>query len=405
MQSIRSSARNARAAWPAWCCAALLAACGGKQAAPPPAPPEVSVVTLKAQAVTIVTELPGRTAAYRVAEVRPQIGGVVLKRLFTEGGEVKAGEQLYQIDPAPFKAARDSAQASLARAQATLISAKLLAERYAPLAEARAVSRQDYDNAVAAQAQAQADVASARATLETARINLVYTRVLSPIAGRTGRSSVTEGALVQANQTNALVTVQQLDPIYVDVVQPSTVLLRLKRELADGKLKKIGEDQAQARITLEDGSAYAENGRLQFAEVAVDPGTGSVTLRAIYPNPQRFLLPGMFVRERIDEGVDENALLVPQRGVTHSPRGEATALVVGADGKVQSRVITTARAIGSDWLVSAGLKAGDRVIVEGLQRARPGIAVSAHEMSADETQRPSSQPEATAAPDSEPVAP
>ncbi|MDB5987214.1 MAG: efflux system, rane fusion protein CmeA [Nevskia sp.] len=354
-------------------CIAALAACSSKKAPPPPPPPEVGVVTLRPQAVTITTDLPGRTTAYRIAEVRPQVSGVILKRLFIEGSEVKAGQQLYQIDPAPFQASLESAQAALARAQATLVSAKLLAQRYQPLAAAHAVSQQDYDNAIAAQDQAAADVASAKAAVDTARINLVYTKVLSPISGHSGRSSVTEGALVDANQSAALVVVQQLDPIYVDVTQPSTLLLRLQRALASGQLKKVGDNQAQTQLTLEDGTPYEQPGKLQFSEVTVDAGTGSVTLRAVFPNPQKILLPGMFVREHLVEGVNEQGLLVPQQAVTHNPQGDATVLLVDADNTVSTRAIKTERAIGDQWLVSAGLAAGDKVVVVGLQRIKPEV--------------------------------
>jgi membrane fusion protein (multidrug efflux system) len=354
-------------------CVAIVAACSSAKPAAHSEPPEVGVVTLHSQAVTITTDLPGRTAAYRVAEVRPQVSGVVLKRLFAEGGEVKAGQPLYQIDPAPFQANLESAQASLARARAALISARLLTQRYEPLTQAHAVSQQSYDNAVASQAQADADVASAKAAVDTAHINLAYTRVLSPISGRTGRSSVTEGALVAANQSTALVVVQQLDPIYVDVTQPSTTLLRLQREFASGQLRKVGDAQVQAKLILEDSTAYGPSGKLQFTEVAVQSGTGSVTLRSVFPNPQNILLPGMFVHERLDEGVDEQGLLIPQRAVTHDQRGEATTMVVGPDNKVSTRVIKTDRAIGDQWLASEGVAAGDRVVVVGLQRIQPGI--------------------------------
>jgi membrane fusion protein, multidrug efflux system len=353
---------------------AVLAACSsGKTAAPPNPPPEVGVMTLHPQPVTITTDLPGRIVAYRIAEVRPQVSGVILKRLFIEGSEVKAGQQLYQIDPAPFQANLESAQASLAHAQAALKSATLLAQRFKPLAEARAVSQQDSDNAVAAESQAAADIALAKATVDTARIHLAYTRMFSPISGRTGRSSVTEGALVDANQSKALVVVQQLDPIYVDVTQPSTTLLRLQRELASGQLKQVGESQARAQLILEDSTRYEQTGKLQFAEVAVDSGTGSVTLRAVFPNPQHILLPGMFVHEQIEEGVNEQGLLVSQRAITHNSLGEATATVVDADNAVSTRVIKTERAIGNQWLVSDGVAAGDRVIVVGLQRLGSGV--------------------------------
>jgi membrane fusion protein, multidrug efflux system len=367
-------------------CSAGLAACSsGKTAVPANPPPEVGVVTLHPQPVTITTDLPGRMTAYRIAEVRPQVSGVIVKRLFTEGSEVKAGQQLYQIDPAPFQANLESAQASLARARATLKSAALLAQRYKPLAEAHAVSQQNYDNAIAAESQAEADIALAKAAVDTAQINLAYTRMFSPISGRTGRSSVTEGALVDANQRTALVVVQQLDPIYVDVTQPSTMLLRLQRELASGQLKKVGESQARAQLMLEDNTRYEQSGTLQFAEVAVDSGTGSVTLRAVFPNPRHILLPGMFVHEQIEEGVDEHGLLVPQRAITHNARGEATTMVVGANNTVSSRVIKTERAIGDQWLVSDGVAAGDRVIVVGLQRLGSGVAeVKPTEVSPDQ---------------------
>jgi membrane fusion protein (multidrug efflux system) len=366
-------------------CTAALAACSSGKAAPPNPPPEVGVMTLHSQPVTITTVLPGRTAAYRIAEVRPQVSGVVLKRLFIEGGEVKSGQQLYQIDPAPYQANLESAQAALARAQATLSSASLLEQRYQPLAEAHAVSQQAYDNAAAAQDQAAADVAAATAAINSARINLAYTRVLSPISGRTGRSSVTEGALVDANQSTSLVVVQQLDPIYVDVTQPSTTLLRLQREFASGRLKKVGDSQTQAKLILEDNTPYEQTGTLQFAEVAVASGTGSVTLRAVFPNPQHILLPGMFVHEQLDEGINEKGLLIPQRAVTHNQSGEASTMVVGANGQVNIRVIKTERAIGDQWLVSEGVADGERVIVAGLQRILPGVVkVKAREVSPEQ---------------------
>jgi membrane fusion protein (multidrug efflux system) len=318
------------------------------------------------QSVSLTTDLPGRTVAFRVADIRPQVSGVVQRRMFVEGSDVKQGQQLYQIDPALFQAAYESAMASAE-------SSRLQAERYKPLADVNAVSKQDYANAVAAAAQS-------KASADTARINLVYTRLLSPITGRIGRSSITEGALVTANQTTALATVQQLDPIYVDVTQPSVVLLRLKRELAAGRLVQAGGNQAEVQLLLEDGSHYPLKGKLQFAEVQVDPTTGSVTMRALFPNPDKLLLPGMFVREQIEEGTRTDALLVPQLAVTHNQKGDPTALVVNADNKVELRVLITERAIGDKWLVTDGVKAGDRVIVEGLQYARPGAAVKPEEL-------------------------
>jgi membrane fusion protein (multidrug efflux system) len=363
--------------------ALAVAACGHHAPPPAPPPPKVSVVTLKAQPVPISTELPGRVNSFREAEVRPQVNGVLLKRLFTEGGEVKAGQQLYQIDPAPYQAAYDSAVAAAA-------SARAQAERYKPLAEANAVSKQDYDNAVAADLQA-------RAAVETAHINLVYTRVLSPITGRISRSAVTEGALVTANQTTALATVDQLDPVYVDVNQPSGTLLRFKREAAAGQLQQGPAGQTPVHLQLEDGSDYAQAGTLQFSEVTVDQGTGSVTLRAIFPNPERLLLPGMFVRERIEEGVRPDAVLAPQQGVTHDTKGQPAALVVNADDTVELRTLQAERAIGDQWLVSAGLKPGDRVIVEGVQLVKPGIKVQPEEFKAPAPPAPAAAPAAPAA--------
>jgi RND family efflux transporter MFP subunit len=326
------------------------------------------VTTLASQTVSLTTDLPGRTVPYKVAEIRPQVTGVIQKRMFIEGSDVKEGQQLYQIDPALYQAAYDSAVASAE-------SARLQVQRYKPLAEVNAVSKQDYDNAVAAAAQS-------KASADTARINLIYTRLLSPISGRIGRSSVTEGALVTANQTTTLATVQQLDPIYVDVTQPSAVLLRLKRELAAGELVQAGGNSAEVHLILEDGSSYKLPGRLEFAEVQVDQTTGSVTLRALFPNPDKLLLPGMFVREQIEEGRRTNALLVPQVAVTHNQKGDPTALVVGDDNKVELRTLVTDRAIGDKWVVTDGLKVGERVIVEGLQYAKPGATVRPEEVSA-----------------------
>src|ERR1700677_844167 len=343
----------------------LLAGCRHKAPPPAPPPPKVSVVTLRAQAVPITTELPGRVNGYRTADVRPQVNGIILKRLFIEGKDVKAGQQLYQIDPAPYQASYDSTVAALA-------SARALAERYKPLTEANAVSKQDYDNAVASHLQAQAAV-------ETARINLIYTRVLSPITGRIGRSLITEGALVTANQATVLATVQQLDPVYVDVTQPTTTLVRLEREAAAGLLEQNEAGKARVRVLLEDGSEYAHPGTLEFSEVTVDQTTGSVTLRALMPNPERLLLPGMFVREEIHEGVRQCVLLAPQQGVSHNQKGEPTALVVDPDNTVELRILKTDRAIGDQWLVTSGLKPGDRVIVEGIQSAKPGAKVAPEE--------------------------
>ena len=343
----------------------LLSGCGHHGSPPASAPPRVSVVTVRSQPVPVTTELPGRVTAYRTADVRPQVNGIILKRLFVEGSEVRAGQQLYQIDPAPYKAAYDSAVAAH-------VSARALAQRDRSLVETNLVSKQDYDNAEAAYLQAQAAV-------ETARINLVYTKVLSPITGRISRSFVTEGALVTANQPTALATVQQLEPVYVDVTQPSTTLLRLRREADAGLLKQNEAGKTQVRLRLEDGTDYPHPGTLEFSEVTVDTGTGSVTLRALLPNPERLLLPGMFVREEIQEGVRQGAVLAPQQGVSHNQKGEPNALVVGADDVVELRALEVDRAIGDQWVVNAGLKAGDRVIVEGIQSAKPDRKVVAEE--------------------------
>lgn len=351
------------------------------QAAAPP-PPAVDVVTLRARPVTLTTDLPGRTSAYRTAEVRPQVSGVLLKRLFNEGDMVQTGQQLYQIDPAPYEAALASAEATLAHAHASVRTAQAVVDRYQPLVTTHAVSRQDYDNAIGTLEQSKADVASAEAAVKTASINLTYTKVLSPIDGRTGRSAVTEGALVTANQTTALVTVTQLDPIYVDVTQSTTTMLRLKRELASGQIRSVGEGKIPVKLMLEDGSPYDQDGALQFSEVTVDQGTGAVTLRAIFPNKDSLLLPGMFVREQLQEGIVQNGILAPQQGVTHNPKGEPTALIVDGDGKVQLRRLKTNRAIGGDWLVTDGLKDGDRLIVSGVQKARPGMPVTVSEAAA-----------------------
>ena len=319
----------------------MLTACGKQNGAGGPmqsGPPEVAVMVVKPERVALTTELAGRTSAYLIAEVRPQVGGIIQKRLFTEGSDVKAGEVLYQIDPATYQAAYDSAKAALARAEANLIPVRLKAERYRELVKINAVSKQDYDDASAALKQAEADVEAGKAALETARINLAYTRVTAPISGRIGRSSVTDGALVTASQPAALATIQQLGSMYVDVTQSSAELLRLKQNLASGLLKSSGAAQARVKLLLEDGSAYPLPGTLKFSEVTVDQSTGSITLRAIFPNPKQTLLPGMFVRAILEEGVNEQAILVPQRGVTRNPAGNAMVMVVGAEEKVEPRV-------------------------------------------------------------------
>ena len=368
--------------WFALAVASTLAGCGGRQPpAAPQAPAEVGVLTLAPRSAGIVDELPGRTVAYRVAEVRPQVSGIVQKRMFEEGSEVHAGEQLYQIDAATYGVALRSAEAALQRAVARRESAKLLQERYVPLRQANAVSQQEYDDAVAGFASADADVAAAKAQVEAARINLVYCQVLAPISGRIGRTLVTEGALVTSQQATPLALVQQLDPIYVDITQSSVDKLKLQRALESGALSRDERNQAEVSLTLEDGSEYAERGKLQFAEVSVDPSTGAVLLRALFPNPRRELLPGMFVRAQLTQAVKRDALLVPQRGVTRNQRGEAVVLVVDGD-VVAERTVTAERAIGNEWLISDGLKTGDRVILDGVQKVRPGVAVRAVEIAA-----------------------
>lgn len=346
-----------------------------KPAAPPPATPEVGIIVVKPEKAALTTELSGRTVPHLTAEVRPQVSGIIKKRLFTEGSDVKAGQVLYQIDPATYQAAFASAKATEARVEASLVSVRLTEGRYRDLVKIRAVSQQDYDNASAALKQVEADLAFAKAAVETARINLAYTRLTAPISGRIGRSTVTEGALVTANQPTALATIQQLDSMYVDVTQSTAELLKLKQNLANGIMKKSAS--AQVKLLLEDGSKYPLPGTLKFSEVTVDQSTGSVTLRAVFLNPKQILLPGMFVRAILEEGVDENAILIPQRGVTRNPKGDALVMVVGAEEKVEPRPIKVVRTVGDSWLVSDGLKAGDRVILEGLQKARPGTQVKA----------------------------
>ncbi len=358
----------------------IIAGCTKKSAAvgnAQSAPPEVNIVVVKPQRVALSKELPGRTSAYFIAEVRPQVSGIIKQRLFTEGADVKAGEVLYQIDPATYQASFDSAKAALDKSEANLVPARLKAERYKDLVKINAVSQQDYDDASAAVKQAEADVEAGRAALESARINLAYTKVTAPISGRIGRSSVTNGALVTANQPAALSTIQQLSPIYVDVTQSSADLLRLKQEVASGRMKSSGVAQTRVKLLLEDGSIYPLPGTLKFSEVTVDQSTGSITLRAVFPNPKQTLLPGMFVRAVIEEGVDEHAILVPQIGVSRNPAGDATVMLVGNGENAELHVIKVVRTVGDCWLVSDGLKTGDRVILEGIQKVRPGMPVKA----------------------------
>ncbi|MDR2265513.1 MAG: efflux RND transporter periplasmic adaptor subunit [Enterobacter asburiae] len=353
--------------------AALLAGCDGQgDQQQHPQSPQVSVYTVKSAPLAVTTELPGRTDAFRVAEVRPQVSGIILRRNFTEGSDVNAGDSLYQIDPATYQAAYDNAKGELAKAQAAANIAHLTVKRYVPLVGTQYVSKQEYDQAVATAQQADASVVAAQAGVESARINLAYTKVTSPIEGRIGKSSVTEGALVTNGQATALATVQQLDPIYVDVTQPSSDFMRLKQS----SLQK-GDGSSAVELLMENGQPYPLKGTLQFSDVTVDESTGSITLRAIFPNPKHLLLPGMFVRARIDEGVQPDAILVPQQGVTRTPRGDATVLVVNDKNQVESRTVVAPQAIGDRWLITEGLKNGDRVIVSGLQKARPGTTVVA----------------------------
>ncbi|WP_175871936.1 efflux RND transporter periplasmic adaptor subunit [Burkholderia sp. BCC0397] len=355
--------------------AVFLAACGKKESAPPPQTPEVGVVTVQPQAVPVFTDLPGRTSAFLVAQVRARVDGIVLRREFTEGTDVKAGQRLYKIDPAPYIAALNSAKATLAKAQANLVTQNALVARYKVLVAANAVSKQEYDNAVATQGQAAADVASGKAAVDTAQINLGYTDVVSPISGRVGISQVTPGAYVQASQATLMSTVQQLDPVYVDLTQSSLEGLKLRQDVQSGRLKTSGPGAAKVSLILEDGKTYSEAGKLQFSDVTVDQTTGSVTIRAVFPNPGRVLLPGMFVRARIEEGVNENAFLVPQIGVTHDQKGQAIAMVVNASNKVEPRPLKTTGMQGQNWVVEGGLQAGDHVIVQGVDKVRPGATV------------------------------
>jgi membrane fusion protein (multidrug efflux system) len=340
----------------------MLAGCKPEASVKAVIPPQVGVVTLQSQTYTVQSELPGRTAPFRVAEVRPQVDGIIQQRLYDEGTEVKPGQPLYRIDPSPY-------EADVARARASFQQARSLADRYRQLVGEKAVSRQEFEDAQARQLTAEAD-------LKRAEINLRYTRVLAPIAGRIGRSSVTEGALVNNGQTAAMASIQQLDPIYVDITESSANLLKLREDLKQGRLENAGADAAVVTLALENGSAYGLPGRLRFSEVSVDPSTGSVTLRAVFPNPEHLLLPGMFVRAKLQSGVRQAAILAPQQGVTRDLKGNPSALVVSADGTVEQRPLIANRTVGNQWLVERGLEAGDRLITEGLQFIKPGMKVT-----------------------------
>jgi membrane fusion protein (multidrug efflux system) len=358
-------------------CGLSLTACNRQGQAPPTPVPEVATVTVVRQPVLLTTELPGRTSPYRIAEIRPQVNGLIQKRLFTEGSDVQAGQELYQIDPAPFQAALDNAKAALGRAEASLPAIQSRVDRYKQALADKAVSQQDFDDADAALKQAQADSQYYKATLETARINLNYAHVVSPISGRIGTSTVTDGAIVTAYQPIALATIQQLDPIYVDVPQSTTELLRLQRRLEDGRLTLDGTNASKVQLILDDGTRYPLEGTFQFRDVSVDPTTGTVILRAVFPNPNGILLPGMFVRALVKEGFNHQAILIPQQAVSRDTKGNPVAFLVDASGKVEQRLLTVDRTIGDQWLVTDGLAPGDRVIAEGMQKVRPGAQVKA----------------------------
>lgn len=352
--------------------ALLLAGCGGARQVPAQGPAEVGIVTLRTEPVTMTSELTGRTTATAIAEIRPQVDGIVKARLFQEGAYVRAGEPLYQIDPRLYTAARNQAAAQLASAQASVITANAKVERYRQLGTADAVSKQEIDDAIATARAGQASVRQYAATLDTAKVNLGFTRVYAPISGRIGRSNVTQGALVGAAQTTALATIQQLDPIYVDIQQSSDALLALRESLAKGDVLPAS---ASVQLILGNGRTYAQTGTIEFGEVTVDQNSNMVTLRARFPNPYNILLPGMFVRVKAPQAVVQNGILAPQAGITRDAKGNATALVVGKDNKVEQRTVTVAQAIGDKWLVTGGLKAGDRLIVEGTDKARAGAQV------------------------------
>jgi membrane fusion protein, multidrug efflux system len=361
---------------------AILAGCGDQirsaqaQAPNGAPPPEVSVVTVAPERVALTNELPGRLEPTRVAEVRARVAGIVTKRVFREGTEVNANDVLFKIDPAPFQATVSSAEAALEKAEANHAQAGLKAKRYKPLVETNAISKQEYDDALTAQKQAAADVASAKAALQTARLNLGYATVNAPISGRIGRALVTEGALVGQGAATPLATIQQLDPLYLNITQPASEALKLQRAMRDGQLQKAGKDEVKVSIVMEDGEVYQHTGKLLFSDQTVDPSTGAITLRAVIPNPERFLLPGMYVRARVEQAVQENAITVPQQAVQRQPNG-AIVMVVGPDNKVTPRPVKADTAVGNKWIVSEGLKAGERVLVEGFQKAPPGAVVNA----------------------------
>ncbi|WP_148861015.1 efflux RND transporter periplasmic adaptor subunit [Marinobacter fonticola] len=379
----------------------LLTACGPQQepaqAAGQQPKPQAGFIHVQEKPFTLVNELPGRTTPFQVAEVRPQVTGIIEKRLFEEGETVEAGQALYQIDDKLYQASLASAKADLANAKASRESAQLTANRYEKLIKTGAVSQQELDEARATRNAGQAQVAAAEAAVDTARINLEYTTIEAPISGRIGRSSITAGALVTANQTSSLVTIRQLDPIYVDLTQSYDELQTLRAAMASGKLETVGEDKASVKLAQQNGNVYPHKGALQFSEYAVDEATGSVTLRALFPNPDGALLPGMFVRARLPQAARENAILVPQKGISREPNGQATALVIGDNDTVEKRNVSTEKAVGSQWLISDGLQAGDRLIVDGLQKIRVGVPVAPVDVTGDQSTATSQNAEVPAA--------
>lgn len=374
-QSLRSGVRILAAAG-VFAAGSMLTGCGKqKGAGGPPGGPEVAVMVVKPEPITLATELPGRASAFLVAEIRPQVNGLIQKRLFTEGSDVLAGQDLYQIDPAPFQAALDNAKAALTRSEANLPAVRSRAERVQQALVDKAVSQQDFDDADGAMKQAEADIEYWKAMVKTASIQLGYAKIVSPISGRIGKSSVTDGAIVTAYQPVPLATIQQLDPIYVDIPQSTAVILNLQRRLKEGLISRATPDVNNVKLKLGNDTEYPLEGTLQFADISVDPTTASVILRTVFPNPQGVILPGMFVRAVVKEGIDEKAILIPQEAVSRDPKGNPVVLLVGAENKVEQRPITLDRAIGNQWLVSSGLQAGEKVIVEGGQKVRPGVAV------------------------------
>jgi len=360
----------------------VMAGCNNKpKTSPPPMVPEVSVINVKTEPVTLTTELPGRVSAYLIAEVRPQVSGIIKKRFFTEGSDVREGDILYQIDPSTYETAYLNAKASLSRAEANLPAIRQRVERYKELLPSKAVSQQDFDDAQSALKQAEADVEYWKAAVKTAEINLSYTKVKAPISGRIGRSFVTDGALVTANQPTPLTTIQRIDPVYVDVTQSTNELMALRKRLEEGRISGNTTLTKKLSLIFEDGTIYPYTGTLEFRDISVDPSTGSVTVRLVFPNSKHILLPNMFVRARIAEGVNPKAILIPQQSVIYTQKGEPTVFVVNKDNKVEQRLITIERAMGNKWLVSSGLKTGEKVIVEGIQKARPDMPVKVVELS------------------------